>query len=135
MTDGLRNSVRPRGPAAIRQRYFSLLQTARVLDLLVLDDSNPRSVAFQVRTLSKLVAKVEDESQRTRAQHEQRLLIDAARTVRLADADGLATMDENGKCEGLNRFLASIQHGIREIDEYLNSTYFAHTKRFQILDR
>ncbi len=36
-----------------RSRYFTTMQTAPVLDLLMNDEANPRSLAFQLRDLSK----------------------------------------------------------------------------------
>src|SRR6202040_1498063 len=36
-----------------RSRYFTVLQAAPVVDLLMNDEANPRSLAFQVKDLTK----------------------------------------------------------------------------------
>src|SRR6201986_379523 len=38
---------------AYRSRYFTILQPAPVLDLLMNEDANPRSLAFQLKDLSE----------------------------------------------------------------------------------
>ncbi|HAJ46664.1 MAG TPA: hypothetical protein DCL54_08805, partial [Alphaproteobacteria bacterium] len=41
-----------------RSRYFGIMQLAPVLDLLLLDESNPRSLAFQASRLASLVTQL-----------------------------------------------------------------------------
>jgi len=112
-----------------RQRYLTSLQLSPVLDLLLLDESNPRSVAYQVRSLGDHFTAFRGAGVRPSERVEQQLIADASRTLRLVDADGLAEPDAEGWRAGLDRFLASLLLTLRELSERVNEAYFAHTTR------
>jgi uncharacterized alpha-E superfamily protein len=73
-----------------RRRYRSQVQAAAVLDLLLLDESSPRSLAFQLVRIESLVvelARGADEPQRSTA---ERLALEGLTLVRLFDLRALA---------------------------------------------
>jgi uncharacterized alpha-E superfamily protein len=72
-----------------RRRYRSRLRAAGVLDLLVLDESNPRSLAFQLAQLNALVEALAA-GEATRRGTSQRLSLDALTQLRLFDVSTLA---------------------------------------------
>jgi uncharacterized circularly permuted ATP-grasp superfamily protein/uncharacterized alpha-E superfamily protein len=77
------------GLRTYRRRYRSQVQTPAVLDLLLLDESSPRSLAFQLVRIEGLVAKLcagDDEPQRSAA---ERLALEGLTLVRLFDVRGL----------------------------------------------
>lgn len=88
-----------------RRRYRSQAQLETVLDLLLLDPGNPRSVVYQ---LEQLIADFEavpaagDE----RLREEQRRLLEACTSLRLADTTELAALDGAGARPRLDGFLA-----------------------------
>jgi uncharacterized alpha-E superfamily protein len=92
-----------------RRRYRSQAQLETLLDLLLLDADNPRSVLYQ---LDRLVADFEvvpgGVDQRLR--EEQRLLLEASTALRLVDTTALVATDPDGARPQLDAFLAAQLH-------------------------
>src|SRR5262245_13073414 len=91
-----------------RRRYLGSLHTAPVLDLLLADESNPRSVAFQLRALAEHVENLPRDSSLPRRSPEERIVMAALTTIRLADADLLATVDSAHMRPNLRELLARL---------------------------
>ncbi len=122
-----------------RRRYRSRVESGAVLDLLLLDESNPRSVGHELQQLESLVGELvrDDDQRRTPA---ERLALDALTQLRLFDVrnllaeesdaaatvDGFATLD--ALLERLTRLLAAFS------DE-LATRYFRHAESPQQLVR
>ncbi len=79
-----------------RRRYLGSLQTAPVLDLLVADETNPRSLAFQLIALAGHVTNLPRDATPPRDSPEHRLVASALGDVRLADLDALALPNADG---------------------------------------
>ena len=87
-----RCSRSPTASITYRRRYLGSLQLDAVLDLLLLDETNPRSLAFQLAALDAHVRRLpRDESLPTRSAEEQLALAVLTR-VRLADVDDLCAL-------------------------------------------
>ena len=89
-----------------RRRYRSQAQLETVLDLLLLDTGNPRSVVFQ---LDRLIADFEavPAAGDLRLREEQRLLLEASTALRLVDTTALAAVDDDGGRPALDAFLVA----------------------------
>jgi len=109
-----------------RSRYFPTPQFAPVLDLLLCDDSNPRSVAFQFALLADHVEHLVAIRETARIRPEQRLMIFLEGSVRTADIDVLAVADEDGRWYHLGKLLEVLQARLWELSETLSREYFAH---------
>ncbi len=109
-----------------RSRYFTSLQMSPVLDLLVIDDSNPRAVAFQIRSLSDHMQKLRALGGRRQEQFERDWIFDTQRTLRLVDADGLGELDVHDTRPLLRDFLASIAGRITGLADHITAVYFTH---------
>jgi uncharacterized alpha-E superfamily protein len=109
-----------------RSRYLTLMQPDLVLDLLLLDEANPRSVAFQLSRLSKDVHLLPDSQSLIRRPAEVRIalsLLTAVQTVELAE---LVLPDDRGQWGGLEELLYQLSVGLRELSETLTRSYFSH---------
>jgi uncharacterized alpha-E superfamily protein len=104
-----------------RRRYRSQLQLSAVLDLLLLDENNPRSAGHQLRALETLLAELDSESggQRSPA---WRLALDALTQVRLFDADSTA----GGDVGSLDEMLARVNGLLATLSDELSRRYFSH---------
>ncbi len=109
-----------------RSRYFTSLQMSPVLDLLVIDDTNPRAVAFQIKSLAEHVQKLRSLGGRRQEQFERDWIFDAQRTLRLVDADGLGELDVHDSRPLLRDFLASITARITGLADHITAVYFTH---------
>jgi hypothetical protein len=76
-----------------RRRYLGSLRTAAVLDLLLADETNPRSLAFQMAALADDVEHLPRETEHPGRGPEQRLMLSALTSLRLADVERLAQPD------------------------------------------
>jgi uncharacterized alpha-E superfamily protein len=108
-----------------RRRYFARPLWPPVLDLLLADETNPRSLAFQINALADHVANLPREGGRGRGRETRQ--IDALRgLLNSADLPALVQEQLSGRKEGLNVLLARIAAELRGISDSLNHQYFSH---------
>jgi uncharacterized circularly permuted ATP-grasp superfamily protein/uncharacterized alpha-E superfamily protein len=110
-----------------RYRYLGVFQAAPVIDLLLLDEANPRSVAFQVETLQAHVAQL-PRSNLTQARGQDRKVV-AQLLQRLANADPLrlARQDASGRRAQLAELLQLVQASTTRLSDIVTQTYFRHS--------
>jgi uncharacterized alpha-E superfamily protein len=109
-----------------RRRYRSQAQLETVLDLLVLDDQNPRSLVYQFDRLAESLADLPGTSRRDRLDPAQRLVLEASTALRLADTSQLATASPDGMRQSLDSFLARIIELLCMTADAIDATHFAH---------
>src|SRR5262249_8351441 len=73
-----------------RSRYLTSLQADLVLDLLLVDEANPRSIAFQLARLREHIDQLPNSQTTIRRPPEARLTLSLLTTVQLADVRELA---------------------------------------------
>ena len=103
-----------------RSRYQTSLQTDLVLDLLLVDEANPRSIAFQLARLTEHVEQLPESKSLTRRPAEARVLLRLLTNVQLADVTELAAPTV------MHAFLEKGGSDLRELSELLTRTYFNH---------
>jgi len=108
-----------------RRRYRSHAQVETVLDLLLLDPGNPRSLIFQLDRLADDLAAI-PAGPPQRLREEQKLVLDAATAVRVADTVALAAAEPDGRRPDLARFLSGVEATLREAAEAADRTHFIH---------
>jgi uncharacterized circularly permuted ATP-grasp superfamily protein/uncharacterized alpha-E superfamily protein len=96
-----------------RSRYRSTFQLAPVLDLLLADENNPKSLAFQFNQLADHVKHLPRQSERSYAYPEERIALKMLTAVRLLDLTDLQYSEEDRPNETVSSFLDSMS-------EYLN---------------
>ena len=115
-----------------RSRYRANIQFAAVLDLLVTDESNPRSLAFQLNTLERHVTKLpRSVDDAPGVATEQRLALAMAHAVRLADAQDLAGAhapdgEELEPMQTLADLLAKLAQDLPELSDAISLKYLVH---------
>jgi uncharacterized circularly permuted ATP-grasp superfamily protein/uncharacterized alpha-E superfamily protein len=105
-----------------RRLYYSEIRPLEVLELLLRDDSNPRSVAFQVGLIATHLASLPGEPDPAgRAWHEPV----AQRVAQLRQLDLAALMTaESAPAAGL---LTDLQQQLSAVSDELTHRYFSHT--------
>lgn len=73
-----------------RSRYRLDPILALVLDLLLLDEANPRSLAYQLAAISKHMETLPDAKQGVSLSEDRRLILSALTSIRLADIEAIA---------------------------------------------
>ena len=110
-----------------RRRYLANMQVAAVLDLLLTDESNPRSVLFQLRALLDHLAALPGAAGAggLRAPHE-RVAIAALAELQLADPAALAVVDGRGRRQALAGLLERLGAHLPALSDALSSSYLSH---------
>jgi uncharacterized circularly permuted ATP-grasp superfamily protein/uncharacterized alpha-E superfamily protein len=109
-----------------RSRYLNTLQLAPMLDLVLTDETNPRSVAFQLVALADHVNHLpRDQSEPVRSA-EQRIILAGLTSLQLAEIDQLCEAERDGSRKQLDRFLARLAMQLRQLSESLTHTYLVH---------
>jgi len=112
-----------------RSRYRSALLPAPVLDLLLIDETNPRSVAFQFRSIADHVELLPRDPALPRQGEEQRTIIRLLAATRLADVEALAEPDgDTGTLDDLDLLLADLEHHLPEFSAQLSRRYLSHAQ-------
>lgn len=111
-----------------RARYRTAFQLAPVLDLLIVDESNPKSLAFQ---FSQLVAHVEHlprQSDRRFSRPEERLSLELLTAVRLLDLTGLGCGGGSEQTASLAAFLDLVDTRLKEFAQQISAHYLTRVQ-------
>src|SRR5208283_915741 len=109
-----------------RRRYMAELQAAPVLDLLLADETNPRSIAFQLVSLDQHVQDLPHDKSRPVLAPQQRIVLQALTAVRLADPHQLCRIQSNGTRLLLDDMLIKLGAEVPALSEHLQRVYFSH---------
>jgi len=110
-----------------RSRYMTSLQADLTIDLLLVDDANPRAIAFQLERLKDHVANLPSGPNTVRLSRESRLVTDALAAVELAELEQLSAV-ENGRRTALSELLKRIAKDLESLSEALTQDYLTHAK-------
>jgi uncharacterized circularly permuted ATP-grasp superfamily protein/uncharacterized alpha-E superfamily protein len=108
-----------------RARYKSAFQLAPVLDLLLADESNPKSLAFQFSGLADHVKHLPRLSERRFSCAEERIALQMLTTVRLLDLTGMQCSEEKNQQESLAIFLVSMETLLKEFAQQVSGHYLS----------
>ena len=110
-----------------RTRYLSSVQLPAVIDLLLTDDSNPRSIAFQFEALADHIQHLPHDSDSAVLTREQHLAVSMTSQLRLADINALcAQRNKSGRREELAKFVENLENQTYELSDALARKYFSH---------
>lgn len=114
---------------AYRSRYFTTLQPAPVLDLLMNDEANPRSLTFQVRDLSdhcQSLSAMESGAGWPIAKQER--LEAAASNLSHADVRKLCEPRAGAPRERLDELLVALEAALPAFSNSITQAYFSHAQ-------
>ena len=110
-----------------RTRYLSTVQLPVVLDLLISDDTNPRSIAFQAETLKQHIAVLPRDTEQAILPREKYLVESIVSELRLLDIYALsAQRSRRGTRTDLDNLLKKLQAECSELSDILARSYFSH---------
>jgi uncharacterized alpha-E superfamily protein len=110
-----------------RYRYLASLQLAPLLDLILVDETNPRAVGYQLNALSEHVERLPNLTNDPSRTPEQKIMLAAQAALRLTDVEALCVPDELGRRETLSRFVALLEEHLRHLSESVTHHYLTHT--------
>ena len=116
-----------------RSRYFTVLQAAPVLDLLMNDETNPRSLAFQLKELREHCRSLATIGHSTPAGAgwpfaQEKRLEEAAASLFDADVQILCQRLTHGIRLPLDELLARLDAALPAFSDAVTHTYFSHAE-------
>jgi uncharacterized circularly permuted ATP-grasp superfamily protein/uncharacterized alpha-E superfamily protein len=111
-----------------RRWYFATPQLAPVLDLLLVDSTNTRALAFQLTALSEHMQQLPRDPKAPSPTREERLTAHAIATLSQADVDALADPGPEGTFPAMNELLDSIDDDLRALSDAISHFYFSHAE-------
>ncbi len=117
-----------------RSRYRSALHFPTVLELVLLDDENPRSLLYQLKRLEEQIRVLPREKFGYRLSEEEQLILEALTQLQLSNTMDLAEHSEHTtQRTGLEKLLVRLAQILVDISDVLTQTYFSHIQRPQQL--
>jgi len=117
-----------------QRRYRSFIQLPMVLALLLLDETHPRSVAYQLHELSNHVNELPRTTGKSQLSVEARLLLKAYTDIRLCNIAELSQLNENdGIYTALDQLLANTTDLLWRFSDVLAEAYFSHAQSSQLM--
>ncbi|MBM9535704.1 circularly permuted type 2 ATP-grasp protein [Desulfobulbus alkaliphilus] len=111
-----------------RARYRSAIQLAPVLDLLLVDESNPRSLAFQLSTINGHLEHLPRQHERPFAYQEERIALKMLTEIRLLELQPINCQEENNSNEALADFLGSTAKNLKEFSQQITGHYLTRVQ-------
>ena len=115
---------------AYRRRYRSALHPTAIIDLLLFDEGNPRSVGYQLRRLQRHIGRLQQPDGTPYRSAEERMILEAVATLQLADIAALATLshDSTRSSTELTRLLEAVQKPLLGLSDALTHSHFSHAE-------
>jgi len=112
-----------------RRRYRYGIKIPELLELVIYDENNPRSLAYQLTQLEKHIARLPQQNESGSRTELERLALETATLVRLADVNRLAAVNDSTKRrETLENFLNVLSARLPALSDALTATYFRATE-------
>ena len=117
-----------------RSRYRTALHFPTVLELLLIDEDNPRALLYQLKRLQQQIRLLPREKLGYRLSEEEQLILEALTQLQLSNTIDLAKRSEHTtQRNGLEKLLVRLAQILVDISDVLTHTYFSHIQRPQQL--
>lgn len=109
-----------------RGRYLAATQLAPVLDLLVCDDSNPRSVAFQLSEIYGHINKLHRHEGPELPSRDRQIALTLHSTIQLLDVRKMAKADSKKRYGQLHKQLHKLESQLAKLSDTVSAQYLVH---------
>jgi len=109
-----------------RSRYLSTFQVPVVLDLLMTDTSNPRSIIYQLILINEHLDAMPGNEAQALLNPEQKLAMSTANSVRLLDIYEVSDRDRVGNRPKLQKLLAMLDERLPRLSDAVSSRFLIH---------
>jgi uncharacterized circularly permuted ATP-grasp superfamily protein/uncharacterized alpha-E superfamily protein len=109
-----------------RRRYMTHLETHAVADMLLADETNPRSVAFQLASIDLHLAALPRDISHPDRNFDRRLLLKLRTSIQLADFVELCSVESGGERVEFHALLSGVLDQIGQLSEAIAQLYFSH---------
>ncbi len=109
-----------------RNRYLANIQIAPVLDLLIVDETNPRSILFQLDRICEHVDAFPREDSQAGLSAEQRIARSIHSSVQLADIEDLSSAAAGGDWTLVQKLLGRVVENLPRLSDTISSKFLIH---------
>lgn len=109
-----------------RSRYLASIQPAPVIDLVICDETNPRSIVYQLSVIAAHVDRLPRSTVDGPRSIEQRLALALLNAVRLADPHELAKIDQRHSRASLAKLLDRVSDILPKLADALSGRFLIH---------
>jgi len=109
-----------------RNRYLETFQIPVVLDLLMTDTTNPRSIIYQMIRINDHLAAMPGNKDRAILTPEQKMAMSLANAVRLVDVYELSALDDAATRPKLNKLLVRLDERLPKLSDAVSSRFLIH---------
>jgi uncharacterized alpha-E superfamily protein len=111
-----------------RSRHPMVLQTDYVLQLLLVDETNPRSIGFQLATLLHQLNRLQESNVTASDGAQQALAIKALTAVRESSTFDLSQQNEDDRFAALDELIEQLKTNLWALSDSLTERYFSHLR-------
>jgi uncharacterized alpha-E superfamily protein len=98
------------------------------IDLLVLDETNPRSIAFQIAMLQAHVEQLPRDADLHVRTPQQREVLSLLTEIQMAEIASLCHQEADGRRSALDALLHRIATAMPRLSELIGRDYFSHAE-------
>lgn len=109
-----------------RSRYRANMQLPAVLDLLLTDESNPRSVAYQLMALEEHIKQLPSDGPSSGYLPHERLILSMVHSVRMVQVVDICDAYSMGQRGPLGSLLEQFDRGLSDLSRELSLRYLVH---------
>jgi uncharacterized circularly permuted ATP-grasp superfamily protein/uncharacterized alpha-E superfamily protein len=117
-----------------RRRYFTQLDAAAVVDLLVADEANPRSVAYQVAAIEQHLSNLPRQASHPQSSPHIQLIVQLRTKLEVVDLQAACIPSEAGMRPALVSLLNEIIDDMHQVAELISQIYFSHAAARRLSD-
>ncbi|MDP3518727.1 MAG: circularly permuted type 2 ATP-grasp protein, partial [Pseudohongiella sp.] len=112
-----------------RRRFRSQLHPSAILDLLLFDETNPRSIGYMFKRLQRQVSRLPSNGSSSYRNLENRLIIQATSALHLVDINMLADLEHSETArEALNTLLDELIAPMAALSNAISHSHFSHVE-------
>lgn len=114
---------------AYRRRYRSALYPKAIMDLLLFDEGNPRSIGYQLRRIQRQIDRLPHTESIPYRSAEERLILQAVSSLQLVNIETLEALEPDAPCNlALIRLLEDLYQPLSKLSDALTHSHFSHAE-------
>lgn len=114
-----------------RSRYLNLVRLAPVIDLVVVDETNPRSIRYQLDQLVQLVDGLPADADEIRPGPDDHLGIELRDRVSMVNPNQLCVLTAAGELGELRALMEHVKETLPKLSQAIAAKYLIHTQATQ----
>jgi uncharacterized alpha-E superfamily protein len=109
-----------------RRRHPTAVQADLVLDLLIVDETNPRSLAFQVASLLHQITRLQEASASSETSPEHDMMQKSLKSLRSASMAEISRRESDGTFKALDQLIENLKTNLWGLSDALTTRYFSN---------